>query len=512
MLKDNISKLKHIPIYPLLLAVYPILALRNFNIQFVSFSLILRSLVLTIVIALLGYGALRLVLKDWYKAGLISALGIILFFSYGHIYLFFEVRWVELFRHRYLLSLFGFIFVFGYWWVIKKVNDISKPTRFLNIVSLILVLLSLWQSSAYSFANYRAGVEAERNNEIGPQVGASEQPSILPDIYFIILDGYTRSDVLVKDYAYDNSEFIESLTRMGFYVAECSQSNYSTTRNSLTSAMNLNYLQDLFEDITLLPPWKSSVVLQTLDIYDYTTIRFENSVAGHFDLEEDILLSRNLLILENVSLIGGLNEFEMTLVESTLLRVLEATLEYNQYFHGAEKYFSGFYEHYLQTQFILGELENIPSIPGPKFVFAHIMVPHSPYVFTPSGEFEITGENNAYIGYRDNVEFLDNHIPSVLKTIIESSRTPPIIILQGDHGPTGASSNEARMKILNAYYISEDAQKSLYPSITPVNSFRVIFNNYFGSEYELLADVSYYSPENVIRDENIIQNDCNPAN
>jgi hypothetical protein len=32
---------------------------------------------------------------------------------------------------------------------------------------------------------------------------------------------------------------------------------------------------------------------------------------------------------------------------------------------------------------------------------------------------------------------------------------------------------------------------SLYKSISPVNTFRVIFNEYFGGNYELLDDRSY---------------------
>lgn len=505
----------NIPIFPFLLAIYPIIALRNFNIEYVNFSSILRSLSVSLLVLMLGYVILRLVLKDWYKAGLISALGLILFFSYGHIYLFFEERWSELFRHRHLLSLFGVIFIFGSWWVLKKAKDFIKPTRFLNVVSLTLILLSFWQSAAHNYATYRVSVDAERNNEMLIQAGLNEQPQNLPDIYYIILDGYTRSDVLIEDYEYDNSEFIEELSSLGFYVAECSQSNYPSTIYSLTSALNLNYLQDIYEDIKLLPPWKSSIVNQTLEILGYTIIRFENSVEGHFDLEEDILLSRKPLVLENVSLFGGLNEFEMMLMESSLFQLLVTSPELLRGFLGTKIADSGSYEHYLQTHFILDELRKLPDRNGPKFVFAHLLVPHSPYIFTSDGEYKYRNDENVgYLGYRTNVEFLDNHIPSVLQTIIESSEIPPIIILQGDHGPTGALSPASRMKILNAYYISEAAQESLYSTITPVNSFRIIFNHYFGSEYELLEDKGYhFYPSNTeITEDDIIPNNCDLTN
>ncbi len=40
---------------------------------------------------------------------------------------------------------------------------------------------------------------------------------MLTDIYFIVLDGYGRSDVLKEFYEYDNSDFLRGLKEKGFY-------------------------------------------------------------------------------------------------------------------------------------------------------------------------------------------------------------------------------------------------------------------------------------------------------
>ena len=37
-----------------------------------------------------------------------------------------------------------------------------------------------------------------------------------------------------------------------------------------------------------------------------------------------------------------------------------------------------------------------------------------------------------------------------------------------------------------------DGNKLLYDSISPVNTFRLVFNYYFDTNYELLNDLSYY--------------------
>jgi len=49
-----------------------------------------------------------------------------------------------------------------------------------------------------------------------------------------------------------------------------------------------------------------------------------------------------------------------------------------------------------------------------------------------------------------------------------------------------------RISILNAYYLPDGGEKHLYKSITPVNTFRLVLNHYFGSDYEMLKDVSYW--------------------
>ena len=127
-------------------------------------------------------------------------------------------------------------------------------------------------------------------------------------------------------------------------------------------------------------------------------------------------------------------------------------------------------------------------------MFAHILLPHIPHVFTPEGGFRFP-EDKSKNGYRDNAVFIDNAILPVIESILSESETPPVILLMGDHGPpaTKFTNPEARMKILNAYFVDAKTQSGLYDSITPVNSFRIILDEYFGNDYPLLEDTSYYA-------------------
>jgi hypothetical protein len=106
----------------------------------------------------------------------------------------------------------------------------------------------------------------------------------MPDIYFIILDMHTRSDALLQDLGHDNSDFINELRDLGFYVADCSRSNYTGTSGSLISELNLNYMDVLRqqmveqgmnpEDIQVL--LKQSLVRYQLEAIGYKTFAFES--------------------------------------------------------------------------------------------------------------------------------------------------------------------------------------------------------------------------------------------
>jgi hypothetical protein len=83
---------------------------------------------------------------------------------------------------------------------------------------------------------------------------------------------------------------------------------------------------------------------------------------------------------------------------------------------------------------------------------------------------------------------------------------PPVIIIQGDHGPW-LQPRAKRFWILNAYYLPGHMD-NLYPDLSPVNTFRLVFNAYFGGKYDMLADVSYFSPVPRLYEFTAVPNTC----
>lgn len=103
--------------------------------------------------------------------------------------------------------------------------------------------------------------------------------------------------------------------------------------------------------------------------------------------------------------------------------------------------------------------------------------------------------------YRGQATFVSKKVKSVIENILKNSEQPPIIILSSDHGPGSMLDWESlentnlkeRFAILNAYYFPDKDYGILYESITPVNTFRIIFNKYFGASLELLPDANFFS-------------------
>ena len=168
-----------------------------------------------------------------------------------------------------------------------------------------------------------------------------------------------------------------------------------------------------------------------------------------------------------------------------------------------------------RTLFTLEQLDQVPHLKGPKFVFVHLVIPHPPFVFGPTGgpraaaQPGLTRTEQSAVFYRDQAIYISSRIMEIVPKLIANSARPPIIVIQGDHGPTSPSGSHERMQILNAYFLpGVDAQ--IEPTITPVNTFRIIFNTYFGQNLEMLENVSLYSNYKHPFDYRVIPNFCNP--
>ena len=205
----------------------------------------------------------------------------------------------------------------------------------------------------------------------------------------------------------------------------------------------------------------------------------------------------------------GMSDFELMLSQTSAWRIPMDMAD-----ESPEKRSAQWYR--TRTLFALEQMENaVPEITGPKFVFTHLVIPHHPFVFGPNGEaldYDTPGvpEFEEYKEkYPDQVTYINNRILDIVDLILASSPNPPIIVIQGDHGPAPFDVAERRMKILNAYYFPDNTD-GLYPTITPVNTFRLILNKYFLQNLPILEDRSLFSEYDIPYNYLEIPNNCQP--
>ena len=318
------------------------------------------------------------------------------------------------------------------------------------------------------------------------------------------MDGYARSDVLENMYETNNTGLIKELEDLGFYVAKKSRSNYTQTYPSIASSLNMRYVNSFTESMgresedrgPLISLMQNSIVISYLRQTGYKIIVFRSGWSGSENLKDADLVVKNKL---------GLNEFENVLLSSTPLAYL-----------GKEDFR---YEIHRNTiRYTFKKLPSIAFVEAPTFTYVHILSPHPPFVFDKYGNkvsqkvpfsyddldwkymFDRNVEEYQKL-YSDQLAYIDGKILEVLKDILRNSRNLPIIILQSDHGPaskyiSGSLNIEGlyeRTAILNAYYFPEVKNKGLYSSITPVNSFIILFNKYFEQNNPLLDDKTFAS-------------------
>lgn len=526
MLRKIIRVIEYL-LVPILFALYSISALTAHNIHEINIQDTFRAFLVAIFCVNLLFILIWLIVRDGDRSALIVFMAVILFFSYGHVREFMKFMTFSapvLGRHRYLLTLFVILFIGWSWFILKRISSASLWSRRIRLIGAVLLIIPVFTIIGSFFPG--GWGSSLKDNQAGNKTEDLLDES--PDIYYIILDGYGRGDILEELYSFDNSKFLRLLEERGFYTAGESLSNYNTTRLSLASSLNLNYLQSFVEsDGISIDPITAELMLRENDLsmqlkrFGYETVAFDSgrpwssidNADHYFEVFEDQSISE---VMERTTI---LNLFETMLIETTFLNLLSDHTDIFKEFERSESAVAN-EEHRTRILYSLEKIQEVPRWQGNYFTFLHVLSPHPPFIFGASGErkdydrpftfgdgnnFLKIGSREEYIdGYTDQLQYINKLVIEVVDEILETSSSPPIIVIQGDHGP-GAYLNWQSIEdsnllerhgILNAYYFPNEKTKGLYPSISPVNSFRVILNTFFNGEYEMLEDRAFFTEKN----------------
>ncbi|MEZ0327694.1 MAG: sulfatase-like hydrolase/transferase [Fimbriimonas sp.] len=428
-------------------------------------------------------------LRNIDRGALVASVAVTAFFLFGHVRDAFNLTSESLFW-PWLLGLLGVVALAGW-----KRKEYSQLTRASNAVGILLVAFPLL-TSLYSTLTMSSNPVVQ---------GPNAKPTTVsrPDIFYIILDGYGRSDALQRTFGYSNAGFIEGLEKRGFSIADSATTNYVQTELSLSSSLNLKYLQTLLPNLNPASAERRPIdqaidknaAAKRLKALGYSYIgvtsgfpfvRFDSAALSLGENEGSKLLWTSLLSLTPIS------------PES--LPGESAFVVRRRHIHTA-----------LQN---LAELAR-PS-GAPKFVVAHILAPHPPFVFGPNGEERRPRATFTYadgnhfrtqsgtaedykIGYTGQITYLNKLVLKTLDDMLAVAKKDTIIVLQGDHGSKlNLNQDDLKMTDLNEVLpilmaIRAPFANRLPKAMSPVNVFRFIFANAFGDDLATLPRHSYYS-------------------
>lgn len=500
-------RIADLPLHPLLIAAYAVLFLYGQNLGETSPSDVVVPLLVAVAGVAVALAATTLVLRDAARAGIMTSALAILFFAYGHVLGVVESPAITSGRLLLVWLVIGAVVVVAAWRIRRP---LAMGNRRLNLLAGILVAVALVPIIAGGLG--RAPVEPVASLPSAAPGEGSAGPD--RDIYVIVVEDIGSERILREQWGLDGASPFAFLDEHGFAVVADAHANYGKTGHSLASMFNLVYLDDLAAQMG---PESSDFgpVYDLLD--DHAAGRFLKErgyeyvhVGAWWDPTARSSIAEVNLGLETPS------DFATAFFQTTMLPAITSRLARFGIRIGIE----GLEAHELQYRSALtgfAALDTILDRPGRTFVFAHFLVPHDPYVFQVDGSFvseEERAERSRERLFLDQATYTMSRVEAfVRKALAGPDESDPIIVVTTDEGPNPlayerhpetydweqAPDDDLREKfeIELAIYLPgrTAADTGIHAGMTLVNTFRALFDTYFGTAYGLLPDRSFVYPD-----------------
>ncbi|MCY4072468.1 MAG: hypothetical protein OXG60_14335 [Chloroflexi bacterium] len=521
---DKLASVLKQPFYVWLLGIYPIFHLYSENLGLVKDREVLYVCGGMLAATTLAFLVANRAMRCRYKTAFMLSICSLVFSLSGHVYVqIFIPRSLFVWTLLLLVALLILVVILRR----RASSHILEPvTPALNLILLALLAIpvadiaSSYVSKSINLQPISAFGNLSTAQDAAPKVNDSFTH---PDIYYIIPDGYPSDHWLQKVMRYDNSAFTKALKNRRFVVADHAQSNYWATLLSLASVLNMQFFDnnplptsDL--DFLRLSITDNKVARQLQQmgytyvqllsgfwmpnpsadiIRDFTpggTIEIEVSQSDYSTAIDTGLPKkwRTIPILENYYK----QPFLPLYLETTFLRIVSTRLN-GLFFQDDSMPYSLFApERFLDT---VDEVGSIARMPEATFTIVHLTKPHLPVVFDENGNFveENWQPDNGEIIAQLN--FINLMFLKMIDSILEESRNPPVIVFQADHGSLhidsdGEYTNLVKFAPYAAYHLPEGYSITFPKPFTLVNTFPLLFNEIFETNYELRVDRLFEPP------------------
>jgi hypothetical protein len=479
------------PFHPLLFAAYFVLFLYSVNLDEVELGDVLPVLAAVVGGTAAVLFLASLLVGDARCVALVLTAAVIAFLAYGH-----AARLLQPLRIGPTIHVVGWLAIIALAVIVawRGRRHLGTITRVLNVASLALVIVPLASIIPYDVGRLTTG---DRPTP-APSAAVASPSAATPDIYWFIFDRYPSANSARLAYGIENPIFDELRTR-GFYIANDSHANYQRTSASLQATFSAEFLNGRGHADIFGPTDRSGAYTR---IQNSNIARFLKTRGYYYvHVGSDFSGTRRSVLADVNHAFDNQTDFDAAFIDSTAVPgILRRTG------------ISGprWARRYAWTTWEADLLANLPRYPSPKFVFSHLLLPHTPYIFAADGSF-VTDEANRdrprKEQFTEQLAFTNDRMLAIIDDLLAvPAAERPLIIVQADEGPypsyledqtrydwTTATLEEREIKfgILNAWYVPDGRDIGLYPEVSPVNTFRLLFNAYFDTDLPILPDESF---------------------
>ncbi len=350
-----------------------------------------------------------------------------------------------------------FLFYFGF-----MVKSYRKKLFTLNyFLNLLMIIYCTWEVFGLIKSEQHKTEIVSKTMQIKPCEDCT-------DIYFILVDAYTNSTSLKKYWNYDNTPFLDSMKKQGFFHSKNAKSNYNKTGQTLSSMLNMKKLskeletkaQNRKEETKLFESINHNEVTKLLIARGYELLNLSFfRVANQkpiFDYHQRFLYTSLSNFLFSKSLF-----YKMLLHITKLwnLNIIDSSYLFKP---------TDIFKNYV------AKLHN-----KPQFIYSHLLCPHPPYVFDSTGyigkKSEKVAEKTAYL---NQIQFINKHLIDIVKHIRTKGNPNAIVLISGDHGFRKLEKEPERTiesyTTTTLFYFPKQNYQNLHDSMTSVELFKAV--------------------------------------
>lgn len=493
-----VDRLSRLPIHPVLLAAYAVLGVYAANVSEVLPRDLAGPLGAALGGALVALLACALVYRDPARGAVLASAVVVVVGYFGH-----ASGWLggwlrgDGLGEPVSLGLAAGLLVLAAIYAATARASLARVTAALNAFAIVLLALALLTILPF---------EAQRAVRAAALVPRAEDSAIIAtrhpdrDIYFLVFDRY-GSDWSIRERFGIQNDLLPDLEAAGFQVVPGARANYRATDFSLAAMLSLRLLDDLTTSVGRASADRTPARAR---LQDHEVGRFlRDNGYRYYHLSAWYEATFDNPIADEVLRHGRTTELEAVLRGVTILPALDRLL-------GSSPEDTDFRDrHRNEALFQFRQLRRLAELPGRKFVFAHILLPHPPYGFGADGRIVLSAEEESRPEgelYEQQLRFLNDRIRETVAALLAGpDEADPIIVLTGDEGPFLCFNTDCidgspetygiRFGTLRAYYLP-GLDHEVPPDDTGVNIFRMLFREYFGADLPDLPNRSYDWPDN----------------